>query len=126
MHSNRRRLLAAVFVTASFVGSAVSLPGCSGDGQPGPNEVFMRNVTFDPPEITIRAGESITWTNKDILPHTATSGDSGDADLGSVFQSGTLLLEQSFTHTFEEPGDFTYFCEVHPVMMRDAKVHVEP
>ena len=99
--------------------------GCAPAGDPGPNEVFMRAITFDPPEITIRVGESITWVNRDIVPHTATSGAPGDDDLGSVFRSANLFQNQTFTHTFNDAGEFVYFCEVHPAMMRDARVIVE-
>lgn len=112
-----------------FLGTCgvVMLGGCPAVGDPGDNQVFMRAIAFDPPEITITAGESVTWTNKDlIIPHTATSGNPGDADLGSVFQSVLLSTDQTFTHTFETAGEFVYFCEVHPVMMRDAKVIVLP
>ena len=48
----------------------------------------MRQIAFDPPEITIHVGETVTWTNMDIVPHTATSGSPEDADFGSVFQVG--------------------------------------
>lgn len=98
--------------------------GCPSGEPPSPNEVFMRAIAFDPPEITISVGESVTWTNKDVVPHTATSGNPGDEDLGATFRSSLLTLGRTFTHTFNEPGEFIYFCEVHPVMMRDAKVIV--
>ena len=108
----------------------VMLGGCpSGNSSdpPGPNQVFMRAIAFDPAEITITVGESVTWTNQDfIIPHTATSGNPGDADLGSVFKSALLTTNGTFTHTFDTVGEFVYFCEVHPVMMRDAKVIVIP
>lgn len=116
---------AAVTSAAVLAVSASMIGGCPSTEPPGANEVFMRSIAFDPPEITINAGESVTWTNMDILPHTATSGNPGDADLGSVFQSARLGINDSFTHTFDEPGEFIYFCEVHPVMMRDAKVIVQ-
>ncbi len=101
------------------------LEGCPPGPPPGPNEVFMRSIAFDPPEITINAGESVTWTNMDIVPHTATSGSPGDDDLGSIFQSSRLPNGGTFTHTFDEPGEFIYFCEEHPGIMRDAKVIVQ-
>ena len=106
--------------------SALMVGGCPSTEPPGTNEVFMRSIAFDPPEITINVGESVTWTNMDIIvPHTATSGNPEDADFGSVFLSARLGINDSFTHTFDEPGEFIYFCEVHPVMMRDAKVIVQ-
>lgn len=118
-----RRVVASIFV-AGALGGLVSLAGCPAGGEPGANQVFMRAIAFDPPEITIAAGESVTWTNMDIVPHTATSGNPGDENLGSVFRSELLSLNRTFSHTFDEPGEFIYFCEVHPGMMRDAKVIV--
>ena len=86
----------------------------------------MRSITFDPVEITIGVGESVTWTNMDfVIPHTATSGNSGDEDLGAVFRSVRLSQGETITHTFNEAGEFIYFCEVHPVMMRNARVIVQ-
>ncbi len=114
-----------VLAAASAVAGLAIIGGCPSGEPAGSNEVFMRAIAFDPPEITISAGESVTWTNKDVVPHTATSGNPGDDDLGSLFQSSLLGLGQTFTHTFNEPGEFIYFCEVHPVMMRDAKVIVQ-
>ena len=104
----------------------IAITGCPAGGDAGPNEVFMRAIAFDPMEITIQVDESVTWTNQDIVSHTATSGNPGDDDLGSIFRSALLLQGDTFTHTFNEAGEFVYFCETHPVMMRDAKVIVEP
>ncbi len=118
-------VLGVVLVTAAAVGTLMVV-GCPEGGEPGSNEVFMRSIAFDPAEITIGVGESVTWTNMDILiPHTATSGNPGDEDLGSAFRSVLLFQGETFTHTFNEAGEFIYFCEVHPVMMRDAKVIVQ-
>lgn len=122
----RRRPVAGLpWLAALGIAAFTVLGGCPSGGAPGSNDVFMRAIAFDPQEITINAGESVTWTNMDLVPHTATSGNPGDDDLGSVFRSGLLFGGQSFTHTFEEPGEFIYHCEVHPVMMRDAKVIVQ-
>lgn len=107
-------------------GVGLMIAGCPAGGEPGDNEVFMRSIAFDPAEITISVGESVTWTNQDIVPHTATSGNPGDSDLGAVFRSALLFQAGTFKHTFDEAGEFIYFCEVHPGMMRDARVIVEP
>ncbi len=112
-------------LVAAATVSILTIVGCPAEGEPGANEVFMRAIAFDPPEITIQVGESVTWNNRDILPHTATSGNPGDQDLGAIFRSGFLLLGGTFTHTFNEAGEFIYFCEVHPLMMRNARVIVE-
>ena len=107
------------------VGGTLAFVSCSLSGEPGSNEVFIRNFSFDPAEITIQAGESVIWNNRDIVPHTATSGNPEDADFGSIFRSAWLSQGETFTHTFDEAGEFIYFCEVHPLMMRGAKVIVE-
>ncbi|MCH8241989.1 MAG: hypothetical protein IH897_05190 [Planctomycetes bacterium] len=60
-----------------------------------------------------------------LIPHTATSGNPGEAGFGSIFRSANLSTGGIFTHTFNEVGEFVYFCEVHPNMMRDAMVIVQ-
>ena len=121
---NRFGKLQAFGLVLAAAGTLAIL-GCPAGGEPGANEVFMLAIAFDPPEITIQVGESVTWTNRDIVSHTATSGNSGDQDFGAIFRSEFLLQGGTFTHTFNEAGEFIYFCEVHPVMMRNAKVIVE-
>ena len=118
-------VLCAELIGAFGVAGLTMVAGCPGGPPPGPNEVFMRAIAFDPPEITIKAGESVTWTNMDLVPHTATSGNPEDSDFGSIFGSARLSINGTFTHTFDDAVEFVYFCEVHPNMMRDAKVIVE-
>jgi nitrite reductase (NO-forming) len=61
-------------------------------------------------------GATVTWTNDDpAMPHTVT-------DVGGTFDSGILQFGQSFSYTFDKPGDFEYFCTLHPWMR--AKVEV--
>ncbi len=125
MTTKRKPAIFGLILATLVVSGGLAFQGCGGGGDPGTNEVFMQAIAFDPMEITIQAGESVTWTNQDIVPHTATSGNPGDADLGAIFSSGQFGQGGTFTHTFENAGEFVYFCEVHPVMMRDAKVIVE-
>ena len=61
----------------------------------------------DPVEVTV--GDTITWTNEDGVPHTATQKPSG-----SGFQSGTIASGSTFSFTFDTAGTFEYFCEFHP------------
>ena len=125
MTTKHKRVILGLILATLVVAGGVAIEGCGGGGDPGANEVFMQAIAFNPMEITIQAGESVTWTNQDIVPHTATSGNPGDADLGTIFVSERLSRGGTFTHTFEDAGEFVYFCEVHPGMMRDAKVIVE-
>jgi plastocyanin len=64
---------------------------------------------FTPPEVTINAGQSITWTNSGTIAHTATATD------GS-FDTGQLPPGQSKTITLSSPGTFAYACTPHPWM----------
>ncbi|MDQ4143368.1 MAG: plastocyanin/azurin family copper-binding protein [Actinomycetota bacterium] len=61
---------------------------------------------FDPAQIDVQAGTTVTWTNDGEAPHTVTASD------GS-FDSGNLDPGQSYSVTFEEAGDFSYICEYH-------------
>ncbi len=125
MTKRRKPAIFGLILATLVVAGGLAFEGCGGGGDPGTNEVFMQAIAFEPMEITIQAGESVTWTNQDIVPHTATSGNPGDADLGAIFRSAQFGQGGTFTHTFNDAGEFVYFCEVHPVMMRDAKVIVE-
>ena len=124
MTKRRKPAIFGLILATFVVAGGLAFEGCGGGSDPGTNEVFMQAIAFEPMEITIQAGESVTWTNQDIVPHTATSGNPGDADLGSIFRSALLSQGGTFTHTFNDAGEFVYYCEVHPVMMRDAKVIV--
>ena len=117
-------LIALALVAVLGAVTLTILPGCPSSAQPGSNQVFMRSIAFDPQRISIDVGETVTWINMDLVEHTATSGNPEDSDFGSIFRSRRLSREERFSHTFDEPGSFRYFCEVHPGMMRDAIVAV--
>jgi len=72
--------------------------------------VTIVNFTFNPGSLTINAGRTVTWTNKDSVPHTATSKD-------GAFDSGNLNQGQSFSFTFDKPGTYDYICTYHPYMV---------
>jgi plastocyanin len=75
----------------------------------GKNElnVPMANFAFNPQEVVIPVGATVIWVNQDGAPHTATSDD------GKLFKSDLLSKGQSFKHTFEQAGEFAYYCELH-------------
>jgi plastocyanin len=76
---------------------------------PGPNEVFIQGMAFSPSTITVSAGTSITWTNKDAVAHTVTSNS-------GIFDSGLINTNGTFSYTFETVGSFPYHCTVHSNM----------
>ena len=74
---------------------------------------------FQPSTITISVGDTVTWTVDQSIgePHSVTSGTPQDS--GKAFDSGINLKDngQSFQFTFKEPGEFSYYCVVHPTEM---------
>ncbi len=74
--------------------------------------VDIENFAFgyDPDPVAIPVGGTVTWTNRDAAPHTATARDRG------VLQSGTLGLGDGYSETFDEAGTYEYFCEFHAQM----------
>ena len=84
-------------------------PGPGTKGGPGTNEVWIQSMAFTPATITVKAGTTITWTNKDPMNHTVTSDD-------GLFDSGSMGNGAVFTSTFTTIGSYSYHCAVHPNM----------
>ncbi len=82
----------------------------------GQGQVQISDFRFDPSEMTVTAGTTVAWTNKDGAPHTAISRD------GS-FDSDRLDNGASFQSTFSAPGSFEYYCKLHPWMVGTIVVH---
>ena len=76
-----------------------------------PDQITIDNFAFKPAELTVKAGTKVTWVNHDDVPHTATSSAKPRA-----FDSGTLDTDDKFSHVFNQPGTYEYFCAVHPHM----------
>jgi len=72
-------------------------------------QAAIANFAFTPKEMTIKAGSTVRWTNKDDIAHTVTSDS-------KLFSSPVLDTNQTFQFTFEKPGRFFYFCKLHPTM----------
>jgi plastocyanin len=78
-------------------------------------EVTIDNFSFSPQTLTVPAGTTVTWTNRDDVPHTVVSED-------GKFRSHALDTDDKFSYTFAQPGSYAYYCSVHPRMT--AKVLV--
>ncbi|MEM3094381.1 MAG: cupredoxin family copper-binding protein [Nitrososphaera sp.] len=78
------------------------------------------NDAYNPNPAQISAGSAVTWTNDDSVPHTATSGQNATPD--GTFDSGILQQGASFSFTFEEAGEYPYFCTLHPNMVGTISV----
>ncbi len=82
-----------------------------------PATVEIHNMKYEPAMLTVTAGTKVTWINDDNSPHTVT-------DKGKAFRSSALDTKDTFSYTFTTPGEFTYFCTIHPMMV--GKVVVKP
>lgn len=71
--------------------------------------VSIKNFAFAPQVITVAPGATVTWTNTDEDPHTVTASDKS-------FHSAALDTAGKYSYTFQRPGEFTYFCSLHPHM----------
>ena len=102
-----RALGALVFLVASFTAADAA------------NVVVkIDNFAYTPQTITVKAGDTVTWTNGDDIPHTVTSKT-------GVFRSKALDTDDKFTFTFATPGTFPYFCALHPHMTGSIVVETQ-
>ena len=74
-------------------------------------EVKIDNFSFGPATLTVPAGTTVTWINRDDIPHTVVSADDPKA-----FKSKVLDTDEKFSFAFSKPGTFPYFCSIHPKM----------
>ncbi len=101
----------------ALMSAEVSVP--SGTSTPGCEET---DECFLPSTILIGVGGTVTWTNDDTAAHTVTSG-SVDSGPDGTFDSSIFMAGETFEYTFDEAGEYDYFCIVHPWMT--GKVIVE-
>ena len=89
------------------------------------NAATLGDKSYSPNPITVETGNTVTWTNTDNIVHTVTSGEPNTVNAGELFDSGLTALimpSKSFSHKFIHPGEFSYFCRVHPTMVGDVNV----
>jgi plastocyanin len=73
------------------------------------HEVTVDNFSFSPATVSVMAGTTITWTNRDDVPHTVMSAE-------RKFKSRVLDTDERFSYRFDAPGEYPYFCSIHPKM----------
>jgi plastocyanin len=101
--------VAAVLALVLAFGAVRPRPAAAAQMQPGANAVNIDNFMFTPMELTVPVGATVTWTNKDDVPHTVVSVD-------HLFKSKALDTDDTFSYTFPNAGTYEYFCSVHPRM----------
>ena len=107
------RLTSLIFAVAVVVGGiGVQRRESTAYAQAKPEpaaEVKIDNFSFGPAAITVPIGTTVTWINRDDIPHTVVSTD-------KVFKSKVLDTDEKFSYTFTKAGDYPYFCSIHPKM----------
>ncbi len=94
----------------------ISVP--EGSGVPGCQET---NECYIPYHVTASAGTEIVWSNDDTAAHTVTSGSPADGPDG-IFDSSILAGGLTFSVTLDEPGEYPYYCIVHPWMLGNITI----
>ncbi|MFW5940057.1 MAG: plastocyanin/azurin family copper-binding protein [Halolamina sp.] len=124
---DRRRYLVAVGTAV-----ATGLGGCLGLSRGETDfDVGMRPTAYDPPTVTVATGEEVVWENTGTRDHTVTAYEASLPDGAEYFASGDFDSEDAardawsnnsggamsngdqFSHTFEIPGEYEYFCVPH-------------
>ena len=117
--------MVSVFVIVGVALGAVTIPTTFADQ--GPTIVLNKEGSavpgceetgdcFIPSTVTINVGGEVVWRNVDRTYHTATSGMIKDGGPDGVFDSGLFSPGEEFSHTFDMPGEYPYYCIVHPWM----------
>ncbi len=103
-------LAGPVIMAASLLASnSRSFAAKAEQAQASSAEVKIDNFSFGPATLIVAVGTTVTWTNRDDIPHTVVSDD-------KVFKSKVLDTDEKFSFTFTKPGTYPYFCSVHPKM----------
>ena len=83
----------------------------------GETSIAIDNFTFAPAEVTVKAGTKVLFVNHDDIPHSVV------LENGKI-RSRALDTDDSFSFIFDKPGEFVYFCGLHPQMK--GKIIVTP
>jgi plastocyanin len=101
---------------AGATSQAAAKPAAKGATKAATHKVTIEGTRFDAADLTVNAGDSIVWENKDPYPHTATSKTGG-------FDSKDIASEKSWKYVAKKKGDFPYVCTIHPSMK--GTIHVK-
>lgn len=107
-----KKLVAIVSVAVPLMLTALFIshpPRVKGDDAKG-TEIRVDNFTFAPDTLTVAVNSTVTWVNKDDIPHVIASND-------GVFKSKALDTDQKYSYTFSKAGTYPYYCSIHPKMV---------
>jgi len=102
-----RAFLRVVSVAALWLVAASSLSNAE---PPDSTQIVIKDFMFAPNSLTVNAGSTVTWANKDDEPHSVVS-DTG------LFRSGAVDTNETFSFKFDKPGTYHFTCAIHPRMV---------
>lgn len=114
---------------APVLGALVLMAGCNGDDAMGPSgptpsgptvsivsgASLLTTGAYSPNPIDVAPGTTVTWVNNDSVAHTSTSTT-------TLWNSGSMAPNATFSRTFPSAGTFSYFCSLHPNMVGTVNV----
>jgi plastocyanin len=115
----------ATNATMTGAGNATNATSTGAAGGPTsvsivPGSSSLTTDAYQPNPVQVSTGATVTWTNDDAQPHTATSGENATPD--GTFDSGIMAPAATFEHTFAAAGEYPYFCILHPNMVGTVSV----
>ena len=102
-----RALVTVALVSCLFLLQA--RPGTGALAASGTHTIVIADMKFVPETLTVKAGDTVVWVNKDFFPHTATAQDKS-------FDSGDIATNKSWKYVAKKKGSFPYICTLHPMM----------
>jgi plastocyanin len=103
----RRLTLSAAVLTVLFASTGQAAAVAA--SKPRTHTVVIEGTRFQPESLTVRAGDTIVWVNKDLFPHTATGSS-------ATFNSEVIAAGASWKYVARKKGEFPYGCIFHPTM----------
>jgi plastocyanin len=107
MTNRRTQLLSRALLVLMCGDMALYVPAIA---QGTETHIVIKDFMFSPTTLVVKAGSTVTWTNRDEEPHTVVGA-------AGLFKSGGLDTNDSFSYKFTEPGKYTFVCTVHPQMV---------
>jgi plastocyanin len=105
------RPLIASSVLGAAIGSVLAASVLFARAEATPGTVFIDNFIFNPKALTVKAGTTVTWTNRDDIVHSIASSNN------AFKKSPAIDTDDTFSFTFTTPGTYQYFCYLHPQMV---------
>ena len=131
------KAVAVALVLGSLLGACSGSDDVEGGDAPAAaagEAVTIEGIAFSPADLQVDAGTTVTWTNEDDVLHTVTSGRQGEQGVPGVsddkrarpdgiFEGQLDGKDTTFEFTFDQPGTYAYYCDVHVGMVGEIVVN---